>query len=221
VKIFIWLRIYTILILYITSRNARRCSSRLAEKIPGAVRVDHRISLDVVEKRNTFPRQRLANHVPGATVIIRLPHCWGVARDSIRNYGTGEINNGIVARCLATGVWVSEWITTDGRSVSLSWCRAPSGARDQILITIWLFLFVFFSMSVAPSDERSGLSFVLVTRTQSQSHVTTDDQSVSKSWIRAPCGSRDRTLISVWHLRILFYRLRAPPLTRGRVCHLS
>jgi hypothetical protein len=25
---------------------------------------------------------------------------------------------------------------------------------------------------------------------QSQSHVTTDDQSVSKSWIRAPCGSR-------------------------------
>jgi hypothetical protein len=32
---------------------------------------------------------------------------------------------------------------------------------------------------------------------QSQSHVTTDDQSVSKSWIRAPCGSRDRILISV------------------------
>jgi hypothetical protein len=25
-----------------------------------------------------------------------------------------------------------------------------------------------------------------------QIHVTTDDQSVSKSWIRAPCGSRDR-----------------------------
>jgi hypothetical protein len=37
---------------------------------------------------------------------------------------------------------------------------------------------------------------------QSQSHFTTDDQSVSKSWIRAPCGSRDRTLISVWHLRV-------------------
>jgi hypothetical protein len=32
---------------------------------------------------------------------------------------------------------------------------------------------------------------------QSQSHVTTDDQSVNKSWIRAPCGSRDRTLFSV------------------------
>jgi hypothetical protein len=54
---------------------------------------------------------------------------------------------------------------------------------------------------------------------KSQSHVTTDDQSVSKSWIQAPSGSHDRTLISVWHL--LFYRFRAPPLTRGWVCHLS
>jgi hypothetical protein len=34
----------------------------------------------------------------------------------------------------------------------------------------------------------------------SQSHIMTDNQSVSKSWIRAPCGSRDRPLISVWHL---------------------
>jgi hypothetical protein len=34
-------------------------------------------------------------------------------------------------------------------------------------------------------------------RPQSQSHVTTDDQSVSKSWIRATCESRDRILISV------------------------
>jgi hypothetical protein len=33
-----------------------------------------------------------------------------------------------------------------------------------------------------------------------------------------PSGSHDRILISVWHL--LFYRCRAPPLTRGRVCHL-
>jgi hypothetical protein len=41
---------------------------------------------------------------------------------------------------------------------------------------------------------------------QSQSHVATDDQSVSKSWIRAPCGSRDRILISVWHLRISYYQ---------------
>jgi hypothetical protein len=52
----------------------------------------------------------------------------------------------------------------------------------------------------------------------SQSHVTTDDQSVSPSWCRGPCGSHDRILIPVWHLR--FCLCRAPPLTRGRVCHL-
>jgi hypothetical protein len=28
-------------------------------------------------------------------------------------------------------------IATDGQSVSKSWCRAPSGAHDQILITVW------------------------------------------------------------------------------------
>jgi hypothetical protein len=70
------------------------------------------------------------------------------------------------------------------------------------------------SRSVSPGFEISGDS----QSGQSQSHVMTDDQSVSKSWIRAPSGSRDRTLISVWYL--LFYRCRAPPMTRGRVCHL-
>jgi hypothetical protein len=50
-----------------------------------------------------------------------------------------------------------------------------------------------------------------------QSHVTTDDQSVSKSWFRGPPWSHDRIFNSVRHL--LFCRCRAPPLTRGRVCH--
>jgi hypothetical protein len=29
------------------------------------------------------------------------------------------------------------YITTDGQSGSLSWCRAPSGAYDQIFIAVW------------------------------------------------------------------------------------
>jgi hypothetical protein len=53
---------------------------------------------------------------------------------------------------------------------------------------------------------------------QSQSHITTDDQSVSGSWFRAPSGAHDQMLITVWHL--LFCRYRAPPLTRGRVASL-
>jgi hypothetical protein len=45
-------------------------------------------------------------------------------------------------------------VATDGQSVSQSWCRAPSGAHDQKLSTVW--------QSGAPSDEGSGLSFVIV-----------------------------------------------------------
>jgi hypothetical protein len=32
-------------------------------------------------------------------------------------------------------------IASDGQSVYLSWCRAPSGAHDQILVTVWQLLF--------------------------------------------------------------------------------
>jgi hypothetical protein len=50
---------------------------------------------------------------------------------------------------------------------------------------------------------------------QSQSHVTTDDQSVSKSWIRAPYGSRDRILISGWHLRVIVLSIAGAPSEEG------
>jgi hypothetical protein len=46
---------------------------------------------------------------------------------------------------------------------------------------------------IGGSNDKNG---VYPVTTQSQSHVTTDDQSVSKSWIRAPCGSRDRILVT-------------------------
>jgi hypothetical protein len=45
---------------------------------------------------------------------------------------------------------------------------------------------------------------------QSQSHITTDDQLVSASWFRAPSGAHDQMLITVWHL--LFCLYQAPPL---------
>jgi hypothetical protein len=54
---------------------------------------------------------------------------------------------------------------------------------------------------------------------QSLSHVTTDGQSVSSSWCRSPLGAHDQILITIWHS--LFCQCKAPPLTRGRVRHLS
>jgi hypothetical protein len=53
---------------------------------------------------------------------------------------------------------------------------------------------------------------------QSQSHIATDGEPVSKSWCRAPSGAYDQILITVWQLQSCF--CGAPSLTRGRVCHL-
>jgi hypothetical protein len=46
-------------------------------------------------------------------------------------------------------------VTTDGQSVSQSWCRAPSEAHGQMLRTVRQ---LRFCQSGALSDERSGLS---------------------------------------------------------------
>jgi hypothetical protein len=48
--------------------------------------------------------------------------------------------------------------TTDGLSVSMCWCRAPSGAHDQIFVNC--LTGTVLSYSGALSDERSDLSFV-------------------------------------------------------------
>jgi hypothetical protein len=45
---------------------------------------------------------------------------------------------------------------TDGRSVSTSWCRAPSGVHDQMVVNC--LTVAVLSCSCALSDERSGLS---------------------------------------------------------------
>jgi hypothetical protein len=62
-------------------------------------------------------------------------------------------------------------IATDGQSVCLSWCRAPSGAHDQILITGWQLLSCPWEGAV--SDERTGMSFVSQSAILGQSSVCT------------------------------------------------
>jgi hypothetical protein len=58
-------------------------------------------------------------------------------------------------------------------------------------------------------------SLILPTGSQSQRHIATDDQSINKSWCRAPCGAHDQIYITLWQLRSCF--CGAPALTRGRV----
>jgi hypothetical protein len=56
-------------------------------------------------------------------------------------------------------------------------------------------------------------------QSQSQSYVTTDDQSASLSWNKAPIWGLRPDVITVWQLRACW--CGALSLTRGRVCRLS
>jgi hypothetical protein len=83
------------------------------------------------------------------------------------------------------------YIATDSRSISKSWCRAPSGAHDQIFIIVWQLRSCFCG---APS-----LSFV----------YADGPRQLSLSRIRVPWISRPYFTVSV--LRLPF---SSPPTTR-------
>jgi hypothetical protein len=102
-------------------------------------------------------------------------------------------------------------IATDGQSISKSWCRAPSGAIDQIFIILWQ-LRSCFCWSTSLTRGRVCLSYMLLAlasvvflgsetlRTRehikkSQSHVTTDGHSANLSWCQEP----------IWGFRPDFY----------------
>jgi hypothetical protein len=85
---------------------------------------------------------------------------------------------------------------TDGRSISKSWCRTPSGAHDQIFISFTVTVLFLWG---ALSDERTGLSFVYAAGPRQR----------SLSRVRVPWNSRPYFTVSV--LRLPF---SSPPTTR-------
>jgi hypothetical protein len=105
-----------------------------------------------------------------------------------------------------------------------------SGPSPFGLATIFYRLRFETSLFVA-SDDSQGHGGVIRSRfytgslcpSQSQSHISTDgqsvSQSVSKSWCQAQSGSHDQIFITVWQLRSCY--CGAPSLTRGRVCLMS
>jgi hypothetical protein len=90
---------------------------------------------------------------------IRTKHLpnWSLERYRYANQLGLELKN-IVANIPVTQSQSQSHIATDGQSVCLSWCRAPSGAHDQILITVWQLLSCPWEGAL--SDERTGLSCV-------------------------------------------------------------
>jgi hypothetical protein len=78
-----------------------------------------------------------------------------VAQEVSRRLEPGASHVGPAVDRATLGQVSSEYF---GPSVSMSWCRAPSGAHDQIVINC--LTVAVPSRSCALSDERSGLSFV-------------------------------------------------------------
>jgi hypothetical protein len=95
------------------------------------------------------------------------------------------------------------------------WALASLKAASQLEAVIqgFLTIYVLTGMRLSASCPTPNQEV------QSQSHVTTDGQSVGLSWCRVPSGAHDQIFIIFWKLQ--FCQLGAPSLTRGRVCRLS
>jgi hypothetical protein len=70
----------------------------------------------------------------------------------------GPIRNENIKREVHHSSQSQSHITTEGQSVSVSWCQAQSGTFDQR--SFFFFKVTVLSLWSALSDERSGLSFV-------------------------------------------------------------
>jgi hypothetical protein len=66
------------------------------------------------------------------------------------------------------------YVTSDGQSVSLSWCLAPSGAYVPIFIIVKIVAGLLMWGTL--SDEKTGLPFTIVPSPRQRSH----------SWVRVP-----------------------------------
>jgi hypothetical protein len=90
---------------------------------------------------------------------------------------------------LMTDCQSQSYVTTDGQSVSLSWCQASIwGLRPDLY---YCQIVAGFLMRGALSDERTGLQFTIVAGSRQRSH----------SWVRAPRDSRPYSTVSYSRLR--------------------
>jgi hypothetical protein len=69
------------------------------------------------------------------------------------------------------------------------------------------------------SATTTTVLFSVASQSQSQSHIATDGESISKSWCRVPSGAHDQIFITVLTVTVFFF-CGTPSLTRGRVCLL-
>jgi hypothetical protein len=90
-----------------------------------------------------------------------------------------------------------------------------------VSLTTFKFKPLIFCMSVVAFSYTANMFILMILwepSSQSQNHIATDGQSISKSWCRAPSGAHDPIFINLWQLRSCF--CGGPSLTGGRVCFI-
>jgi hypothetical protein len=113
------------------------------------------------------------------------------------------------------------YFTTDSQSVCLG-IEHPCGTCDQALLPVGMLLSEICGLvSIGRPLWRENGSAICSVITRS--YFTTESQSVSMSWYRAPLwdlwpGITSCRNFAVWKFRFCF--CGAPSLTRGRVCNL-
>jgi hypothetical protein len=132
-------------------------------------------------------------------------------------------NCGFVVGALSDERMGMSFTTAAGpRQRSHSQVRVPCDLRPYFTVSALRFPFLSPPTTLGAMaeifDTASTRAWSNPSQSQSQSHIATDSQSVSKCWYRAPSGAHDQIFISVWQLRSCFRG--APSLTRGRVCLL-
>jgi hypothetical protein len=130
--------------------------------------------------------------------------CW-VTVDGVLDWQLRLLYTSITTESHTITTDSHNWVTTPAES--LNWVSPLDSnstswrlfSNSQLMASLAITVLV-----TANSRLRLQLCRLAATQaSQSQSHVTTDDQSVSKSWIRAPCGSREQAskqaVAYCWH----------------------
>jgi hypothetical protein len=88
----------------------------------------------------------------------------------------------------------------------LHWAETALDFSDnKTLLSIFLVQWYVVGKEGYVNTRCLGASFTYISLSQSQSHIATDSQSISKSWCRATSGSHDQIFITLCKLWYFFW----------------
>jgi hypothetical protein len=127
-----------------------------------------------------------ALHSKKPAIVKEKKKIWSWAPDgSPKPRQTGRLIVGYNSTSTSEVSSSSSYIATDGQSASLSWCRAPFGAGDQIL-NFFEWQFLSFSYRVPSLMTGQVCNLQCNDASSSSSYIATHSQSARLSWCRAP-----------------------------------